>query len=247
MNVRALIIDDELPSIQALTTDLARYCPQVDVLDYTQVPERGAELLQKLKPDLLFLDITMPGMSGTDFVRYHALPPTCRVIFVTAYTDFALEAFQLHVADYLVKPVVPQELIRAVHKVQRDLELVQKLDWLEKSATLRPLDRLIIPVGHGYEFICPEDILYLEADGNYTYIFLTEQRRLHVTRQLHQFVEQLPSEKFFRCHQSYLVNMAHVHKYYQGDGGELVMDNKQAIPVSRQNKKELLQVIRSAT
>ena len=106
------------------------------------------------------------------------------------------------------------------------------------------INRLIIPVSHGFEFLCLDEIIYLEADGNYTFLYLTCQKKIHITRQLHEFVDLLHTGLFFRCHQSYMVNLKHVLKYNSGDGGELIMSNNKTLAVSRQYKKELMRIIR---
>ena len=175
------------------------------------------------------------------------MPQPCRVIMLTAYGEYALQALKLEVTDYLLKPVAPGELLQAIQKAQRDLEIYHKLqlaDALTVNGERFP-DRLVLPVQHGYEFIVPEEIIYLKADGNYTYIYLKGQRRIHVTRQLHEFQDQLSRRDFYRCHQSYLVRLDQIIKYQTGDGGMLIMSNHDQVPISRQHKKDFLTLFKS--
>ena len=244
-NLRAIIIDDEPDCVQSLSRDLKMYCPQVEIVAQCESAKDGIRAINKLKPDVLFLDIDMPLING--FELLDLLPAIdFAVVFTTAYDKFALQAFRISAVDYLLKPIVQEDLIKAMEKVQllHSKEqtqqhinfLIQQLKDQENDA----IHRIALPTMEGLDFINLKDILYCKSDGAYSYIYYTDGTNLLISKTLKYLEEILCDFQFFRTHKSYIVNMDYVSKYSRGAGGMLIMKNGARIKVSRSRKEELL-------
>ncbi|MCG8332592.1 MAG: LytTR family DNA-binding domain-containing protein [Chitinophagales bacterium] len=244
--INAIIIDDEINAIKTLSNDLAKYCPDVHIIQKCKSAKDGLKAIKQLKPDLVFLDINMPWMSGIELLEVIE-DITFDVIFTTAHDQYAVKAFKLSVTDYLLKPIDHQELIIAVEKVstkKKHLSREQLVQLRNNMDTNTPLLRVGIPTPEGIDFISLQDILYCEAQSNYTYIHLTDDKHLISARTLKEFDQLLANDHFCRIHQSFLINLNHLKKYYRGDGGYVVMANQASLNVSRSKKEELLRKIK---
>lgn len=244
--LRAVLIDDELSNLESLSIELGAYCPDVKICAVCDSPEAGLEAIQAHQPDMVFLDIEMPKINGFDLLR--RLPAiNFEIIFATAYDKFAIKAFEFNAVDYLLKPVLKDKLIQAVEKVKsKRLKTVssQQLEMLINHIQQfqKPLPNIALPCSDGLEFIPVAEIQYAEADGSYTYIYLSSGRKLMLSRQLKDLEQLLAQHSFLRVHQSYLVNIAHARKYIKGQGGQLLLQNGVSIPVSRAKRKEVVKL-----
>ena len=244
--INAIIIDDELNCIKTLTHDLEEYCPQVNILGKCESAKQGLKAIRQLQPELVFLDINMPWMTGLELLEVVG-DINFDVIFTTAHDQYAVQAFRLSALDYLLKPIDYQELITAVKKVEakKDHLTRQQLEHLKENMNPSSnLQRIGIPTKSGIDFELIEDVLYCEADSNYTYVHLTGNRKLYSAKTLKEFDLLLNSSCFCRIHQSFLINLNHLKKYYRGDGGYVEMINGASLNVSRSKKEELLRMIR---
>jgi two-component system LytT family response regulator len=246
--IRSIIVDDEKESITALELELEMCCPQIEIIASFSDPKIAVEKIKILQPDLIFLDIEMPGISGFDLLDKLA-DYNFDVIFVTAYDEFAIKAIKVSAMDYLLKPVDGEELVDAVHKVE--MKLKHELSKEQVDILLTNLEsrngafaKLAIPDNEGIEFIPIDDIYYCKSDGNYTTIFAKTGKYL-VSKSLKHFEEILHESNFLRTHQSFLVNINHIRKYYRGAGGELKLTNGDIILVARAKKEELMRRIYS--
>jgi two-component system, LytTR family, response regulator len=245
--LRAVILDDEPDNIDLLKHDLAKYTSQVEVVaDFTS-PVQAREFLQDHLIDVLFLDISMPQMSGFDFLdSFNKI--NFDVIFVTAYEEYALRAFDFYAVDYLLKPTETPKLQRAIerllHKKEADTGH-QDFEVLFKNmiSSIHKRDTLTVPTSDGYEIIKLEELLYLLADSNYTELRLKDKRFV-VSKTLGDFEKVLSSDSFIRIHHSYIVNINEIRKYVRGDGGTVLMSNNDSLAVSRINKPKLLEKLR---
>ena len=240
--INAIIIDDESNSIKSLAHDLATYCPQVSLIKKCKSAKEGLKAIRHLKPDLVFLDINMPWMSGLELLEVVG-DLDFDVIFVTAYDQYAVQAFRLSAIDYLLKPIDYRNLITAVKKVEekRNRITVEKLGHLKENINpTSRLRRMGVPTKSGIDFVLIRDILYCEADSNYTYIHLAGNRRIYSAKVLRDFDLLLSSYDFCRIHQSFLINLNHLKRYYRGDGGYVEMVNGASLSVSRSRKDDLL-------
>lgn len=246
--LKAILIDDEKGSLESLTFELREYCPEVDVIAASQDPKEGLHLVQKWSPDLLFLDIEMPGMNGFELLQQLA-DVSLNVIFVTAYDQFAIRAFDFNAIDYLLKPVRKTKLISAVQKViDRQQPKLDKsgLEALIQNIRIQShagLENIALPTHDGFTMVHINDITHLGAESNYTWVYLTNQKKYLVTKTLKDMEEMLMFPQYFRAHKSFLVNLNHVDRYIRGQGGYLVMKDHNQIPVARAQKAELLRML----
>lgn len=246
-SLTAILIDDESNSRNALHRKLATNCPEISIVAECENGEQGIAAIEKLKPDIVFLDVEMPRMNG--FVMLQQLRErNFELIFTTAYDQYAIQAIRFSALDYLVKPIDIGSLKEAVKKARerRQKEIPnQRIETLlynlvqEKNQQ----SRIAIPSQDAIQFIQLEDILYLEAESNYTSIHLKDEARILVAKTLKDFEDLLPPIHFFRIHHSFIINKNHMRKYLKGDGGQVLMSNGKTIDVSRRKKEEFLRII----
>jgi two-component system, LytTR family, response regulator len=251
--IRTIIIDDEPSAISVLTTLLKKHCKDdVELLATSNSPEEGKQLIEQLYPDLVFLDIEMPGMSGVDLVRsFNA--PTFRVVFVTAYDVYAVEAFRVSAIDYLLKPIGSEDVIKVIQKIKADVrnELgklslqLQQLDKLLNNHTESSDQKIGIAMADKIVFINFANIIYCEASGPYTHVYLTDGQKLVSSKALGEFESQLSGHKFFRIHHHYLINLNQVKEFQRHDGGYVIMDNNKGLEVSQRRRKDFLDAIQN--
>lgn len=240
----AFIIDDEPNCTDVLQVLLQRYCPEVRVMACFNDPERALEALLQTPPQLLFLDIEMPMLNGFELLR-RCGALDCRVIFTTAYDQYAVKAFRFNALDYLLKPVDKDELMAAVQRALQSpaLSTVQ-LQAAQQMRSSGPPERIALPVGQELLLTDVADILYLESEGSYVSVFLKGLNQpVILSKSLREFEDFLQNPHFFRAHNSYLVHLKHVRKIVRTDGGEIVMANGRSLPVARAKKPELLAMI----
>lgn len=249
--IRTIIIDDEPSAVSVLTTILQKYCQaDIDLVATANTPEDGKLLIGQLNPDLVFMDVEMPGMTGMDLVRSFK-DPTFRVVFVTAYDAYALEAFRVSAVDYLLKPIGSEDVIKVVQKIKNDVrnELgrlslqIQNLDKLLNNHPDNSGQKIGIAMSDKIVFIHSGDIIYCEANGPYTYVFLTDGQKMVSSKALGEFESQLGGHHFFRIHHHYLINLNRVKEFQRNDGGYVIMDNNQKLEVSQRKRKDFLSMI----
>jgi two-component system LytT family response regulator len=247
--IDAILIDDEKNALIALRNDLHAYCPEVNIQgEFTKAADAQEYMIVKT-PDVIFLDIDMPVMNGFDLVRMLKQPVLPQIIFVTAYSEFAIRAFKVSALDYLLKPIVPAELQAAVDKViNRDTMLHNRQlllkNFVESGFTgSGPAGKIALPVNDGYHLIDPVHIIYCKAAGAYTEIVLDNEKSFLISKNLGRTQELMPVDQFERVHQSYLVNVHHIKKFRKGETPVAVMANGDIIKVSRLNKDRLAQLL----
>ena len=238
--IRSLIVDDEIDGRQSMRNLLEKYCQQVDIIDDATGVEDAYLKIAELKPQLVFLDIRMDDGTAFDLLRRFTEIPF-HIIFATAYDEYALEAIRYSAIDYLLKPVQPKLLIEAVEKIAKQT----RLDKVEEQVNLllqekNKREKIALPTSDGLLFIKIVDIIRCESDNSYTMFYLTNKRRFLVTRTMKEFVELLPSSLFFRIHKSHLVNLNQIKQYINRDGGSVVMENGDNVPIARNRKEGFL-------
>jgi len=237
MKLTAAIIDDEKHAIETLVYDLnENHSDEVEIVFSTTNPVEGAKRIRTEKPDLLFLDVDMPGLSGLELIQLIDDLPT-RVVFTTAHLEYAVKAVETIASGYLLKPVQADDLQRIIEKI--------KVEKASSRAEYSFSGKIPVADADGIELISYEDIIYLKSDSNYCELKLTGNRKKVASKTLKYFGEILPSNQFFRIHKSYLINIHQVKKYLKRDGGELLMSNNDVLPVSRNNRLEILKLIQS--
>jgi two-component system LytT family response regulator len=247
--IDAILIDDEKSALITLRNDLRTYCPDVNILEEFTRAADGLEYMKVNMPDVIFLDIDMPLINGFDFVRALKQPVRSQIIFVTAYSEFAVKAFKVNALDYLLKPIVPAELQAAVHKIISRHAMAPDQEEPFKSLVEggltegRGTGKIALPVNDGYHLIDPAHIIYCKAAGAYTEIVLDNEKSFLISKNLGRTQELMPADHFERVHQSYLVNVHHIKKFRKGESPLAVMTNDDMIKVSRVNKDRLAQLL----
>jgi two-component system LytT family response regulator len=242
--VKAVIIDDELHCINTLSMLLKAYCPDVHVVAACQSPVDGKNAIETLKPDLVFLDIEMPEMNGFKLLeQLHDI--FFALIFTTGYDQYAIRAIKFSALDYLMKPIDPNELISAIKKVQeqRHLPFAEQFQMLLKQIHDKnhQFNKLAVPTSDGFELISIDQLLWCNADDNYTHFYLKNKTHITVCRTLKEVEELLKGFEFFiRVHHSHIVNLKEVTRYVRGEGGYLVLSDGTSVNVSRTRKDMLL-------
>jgi two-component system LytT family response regulator len=241
--LKAILIDDELNSLQNLQNKLEKYCPSVKVLGTFEKPEEAILCVRHQKPDLLFLDIEMPKMNGFRFIEELG-DFEGEIIFITAYNHFAIEAMRISAFDYLVKPVAIADLQNAIMRLQeqRGRHIKERMNVLKQSIgeNKTQQNKIAVPTNEGLEFIVIKTIIRIESSANYSRLYLTDKHSLLVTKLLKDFEELLTPYRFFRVHNSHLINLNYISKYIRGDGGQVVMENGDVVDVSRRKKEQFL-------
>lgn len=238
----ALIIDDEMSSRKSLLIFLERYCKQIEVLSTAENIIEAKNKIDDLNPDIIFLDIEMPHGNAFDLLdQFSELP--FQVIFVTAFSQYAVKAFNLSNASYILKPVDIEELIEEVNKACNQIE--QSSKWAHTSQLLdsmkgKRLNKIVVPLIDGFEVVGIEDVLYLEASDNFSMIHLSTGKRLLACRKLKFYEDNLGSSGFCRIHRSSIINVDHVIKYNKGKGGFVTLSSGKQLDVSQSRKKEFL-------
>jgi len=246
--IQAVIIDDEKNNIDNLSGLLQQYCSQVYIAGVAMSADEGAGLIRTLNPNLVFLDIQMPGKNG--FQMLEELPGlSFEIILVTAFDQYGIQAIKFSAVDYLLKPLNIDELKAAVQKAEkritekmqnRELEnLLQLIRNREEKAS----HKLALPTIKETRFVHPKEIVRCESSNAYTTFYLLNKEKIIVSKPIYEYEELLADFGFIRCHQSHLVNKAYIKSWVKEDGGYLVLDDGGEVPVSRSKKDNITQAL----
>jgi two-component system, LytTR family, response regulator len=244
--INTILVDDEVHCLDTLNILLNDYCPDIKVTAKCMSGKKALEAIEKMKPELVFLDIEMPSMTGFELLEQFIKIPFS-VIFTTSYDQYAIKAIRFSALDYLLKPIDPKELSAAITKVTQ-----QKLPPSAEQFRML-MDQIIhkdngftkiaVPTAEGFELIPADQLIRCEAFDNYTHLFLKNKTKIVACRSLKEVEEQLHAfTSFIRVHHSYLVNLNEVTKYVRGEGGYLVMSDGSTVIVSRSRKDALLKL-----
>ncbi|MEO6812805.1 MAG: LytTR family DNA-binding domain-containing protein [Ginsengibacter sp.] len=244
--LKAILVDDELPSLQNLEHKIIEFCPDIKIIATAQKPENAIKLIEQIRPDVVFLDIEMPRMNGFKMLE-EIKEKNFDIVFTTAYNHYAIDAVRMSAFDYLVKPVSVNDLQNSVERLLKShtKQTPEKLDVLRQSLSdsRSQKDKITISTNDGVEFIEISQITRIESSSNYSKIYFKDGTSILVTRLLKDFEEILLPYRFFRIHNSHLINLNYIKKYVRGDGGQVIMQNNEIIDVSRRKKEEFLRLI----
>ena len=245
---RCLIVDDELASREVLATYLGKYCPEVVVCGKAPGVDEAIALIDKTIPAIVFLDSEMPFRSGFDLLASYGDRPF-QVVFVTAFSDYALNAIQVSAADYLLKPVSIDQLQAAVRTVIGRLHERDSLDRarvLLENLHAAPTDdrRIVLPLLDGFEVVRARDITRCEAQDNFTRFHLNDGSKRLICRPMKHYEQALVPLGFVRVHRSHMVKADSIKRYVKGKGGLLFLHDGSEIPVSETHKQALLDLFR---
>ncbi|HNR15789.1 MAG TPA: LytTR family DNA-binding domain-containing protein [Chitinophagaceae bacterium] len=245
--MKVLLIDDETNQRNAVKQLLKSFCPGVDSIEEAESVKKGLELISKYRPDIVLLDVELGDGTGFDLMKQVA-DPGFQLIFITAHNKYAINAFRFSAIDYLLKPVDPDALQKAVGKAVTNIKnnslKEQLIVLMQQLAGIQNQDRKIVlrDIDNTY-FIKVSDILYCEAAGSYTRFYFTNNPPILVSRNLKEYEEVLEGLGFLRTHHSYLANPDKIKLFDKTDGGLLILEGGLSIPVSQRKKDFVMQVL----
>jgi two-component system, LytTR family, response regulator len=247
--IKTIIIEDEKKSREMLAAIVQKNCPELEVLGLAKDVKTGVELIKTIKPELVFLDISMPDGSGFDLLEQVA-GSKFELIFVTASDQHAIRAIKYSACDYILKPVDIDELKLAVDKVVKKKNTTPNMENLQfliqhLKRSDENFQKITLATGTAYEIVNIKDIIRCQADGSYTYFYLTDKRKLMVSAGLKHYEELLPENEFIRVHHHHLINMSHVIRFLKEDGGYAVMSDGTKIEISRRKKESFMEKLNS--
>jgi len=239
----AIIVDDEQDSIITLKWELEVFDDKIEVINSYQSPIKAISAIQKQRPNILFLDIQMPEMNGFELLE-KVSGYFDHVVFITAFNEYAIQAFEVSAVDYILKPIEAEKLSKCLAKLEgsfsKDVVREQLELLLNKLNKDNQIDKIALPTMEGLLFVKFSDIVYCQSDGNYTVVVMKNSNKIIVSKTLKEIESALPSKVFYRIHHRYLINLNYLQKYYKGNNAYVLLDDKIQIPVSRSKKKNFL-------
>ncbi|MCB0761172.1 MAG: response regulator transcription factor [Flavobacteriales bacterium] len=246
--INAIIVDDEPFARENLAMMVNDFCPEVRILDMASGAAEARRMVEELNPDLVFLDIMMPGEDGFSFLQ-HIPDRTFQVIFTTAHNEFALRAIKQSAIDYIEKPINIDDLQHAVSKAARQIELSKKAPFnedkigkiLAEIALNNSVEKTSIPTRDGMAIVKNSEIIHLEASESYTTIYLTGNRKYLSSKTIKVYEDKLDGNMFFRTHKSHIINISHhLKEFRRAEGNVAIMSNDVEIPISRRKLPSFL-------
>lgn len=251
--MKTFIVEDEINVRKGFLKLINMFCPHLEVIGEAENIERSLPVLKDRDIDLLFLDINLPDGSGFDLL--HQLPDrTFHTIFVTAYDQYAVNAFKIGAVDYLLKPVSPDLLIKAIDKVKYLLTTQPSVPSPDPTAldvmqthlqgNFQPTEKIILKERDSMHIIPIQDIIYCSADGSYTRFHLTQNKTILTSMNLKEYEKILDNYDFIRSHHSYLINLSHVKELTKSEGGIIIMSDKASLPISTRKKSQVIEALK---
>lgn len=248
--MKVIIIDDERKARNLLNILISENCPKITETFEAEDLLSGIELIKKEQPQIVFLDIEMPQHSGLeilDFIEKDNF--NFEIIFTTAYSEYAVKAFQLSAIDYLLKPIRATQVQESVEKALKNIGKSQisiKLEELKKGLISSNFNKIGLPFADGFKFVNFNEIILLEADGMYTKITTLNESKILVSKPLKHFVSLLEKINiFYKPHRSFLINLKYIKEYIKKDGGYIIMDNNETVSISKDKKEEFLAIVQN--
>lgn len=243
MKLKAILVDDEEKALKSLQIKVKRFFPDISILATIQNPVEAVQIIEEQKPDLVFLDIEMPQLNGFDVLQKFE-KPNFEIIFVTAYSDYAIEAIQHCAIGYIVKPIDDSELKSAVENALKNRKLKTALEknqtLIENLKNQQSTDsKIIIPSQKGLDFVKISDIIRCEGDAGYTKIIIQGAKEILSSYSIGKFVKMLTNKNFTLIHRSHLVNLKYVSGYL--NEGYITMENGDRLPISKTNRSEFIE------
>jgi two-component system LytT family response regulator len=243
--LRIAIIEDEPAAVQLLSSIINEYCDGVTIVDCASNVADGLVLLAKSDIDVVFVDIRLGSetifelLAQIEYTRY-------KIVFTTAYSDHALDAFKYEAIDYILKPYSPKQIIKVIEKLKKSMPTFDQKDLgkLFDAMQQAKSSRISINTNEGISFIDTNDIIHCTADGAYCKIASRHDGKIFVSKTLGEIESQLNPAQFIRIHASHLINIDHIKKFLKDDGGFVLMSDGTLIPVSRRKKQEFMERVR---
>ncbi len=241
--LKAVIVDDEPKAIQSLIWELSNFSKEIEVIASFTNPNEALDYLEKHTPDCLFLDVQMPTIGGFQFLE-QLKNKDFAVVITTAYDEYAIKALKHEAIDYLLKPIDSDDLRESIEKIKkhsdRTINSVKLERMLSNFNSQFDKKRITINTDGKLLFLDVDDIIYVESDGNYSTLFLQDQKKIVLTKKLKEVDAILPEHYFFRIHNSYIINLNKIKAFIKNEG-YVIMDSEHKIPVARQRKSDFLE------
>lgn len=246
MSIKTIIIDDETKAIAILKNKIERFCPELEIVATIEKPQDAFDIINELRPDLIFIDIAMPGMSGFDLLQQFTTP-NFEIIFATAFDQYALDAIKHCAIGYLVKPIDNEDLVEAVNNAQRninDKNALEKNKLLIENLGIQKFQKkkIVIPSTEGLEFVKVKNITHFEGVDGYTKIHFTKDKPILSSHSIGHFKKLLDLKDFYHIHKSYIINMSYVERYL--NDGYVVLQGNTSVPVSRAKRADFLNCLK---
>lgn len=241
--MKALIIEDESQAISALKSELQLHCPEVIVIGEARTVKEGIEKIKTFQPDLVFLDIQLSDGLGFDILSAIEEHPF-KVIFTTAYSQYAIKAIKFSALDYLLKPIDAEELVNAISKMKliKKNDEVSRLEMLISSIkTPEKRKKIALQTSEGFSIYEVDTIIRCSAESNYTCVYFSNGKKILFSKTLKEFEELLEGSDFERIHHSHIINLNHLISFMNKDGGYVIMQDKTTLPVSQRKKTQLME------
>ncbi|MDX9694940.1 MAG: LytTR family DNA-binding domain-containing protein [Bacteroidales bacterium] len=243
--LKAIIVEDELASRETLTSYLIKYCPDVELIAEADSVKSGLEAIKKHKPDVVFLDIEMPFGNAFDLLE-QIEKVDFEVVFVTAYSNYAIQALNMSASYYILKPISIDELVKAVEKItqkraEQEMPVHSKVLLENIQAVNKHNHKIVLPQLNGFDVVKINDIIRCQANDNFTEFYLTNGTKKLISRTLKFYEDLLQDFDFVRVHKSHLINMQYVVKYLKGKGGQVEMTDGSVVDVSVNQKASFLE------
>ncbi|MFO7864730.1 MAG: LytTR family DNA-binding domain-containing protein [Salinivirgaceae bacterium] len=240
--MNTVIIDDEKKGRQTLRNFIQKFAPDINIVGEAENVEQGITVIDKVHPDLVFLDVQMPDGTGFDLLG-QVTHSDFKIIFCTAFDHYAVKAFRFSAIDYLLKPVDPDIFMAAIKKACSDPVELSKPKIETLNANKQNFNRLALYSAEGITIVNVKDIVRCESSVNYTHFIMDKNIKILVSKTLKEYDELLCNHGFFRIHRSHLINLTHLKKYIKGEGGWVIMTDDSKIEVSRRKKEPLLAIL----
>lgn len=244
MVLKAVIVDDEVSGRETLSHYIQKYCTNVEVVGLADSVKSGLEVIEKCRPDILFLDVEMPYGNAFDLLE-QVKEITFETVFVTAFSNYAMKALNCSAAYYILKPIDIDELVAAVDKIkvqrEKSKEFIHTKILIENiNIVNKQLQKIVLPTMEGFEVVQVKDIIRCQANDNFTDVIINEGKKMLICRTLKHFEGLLEDYDFMRVHKSHLINIQFIKKYRRGKGGQVVMSDGSEIDVSPSKKQDFL-------
>ncbi|MFD0861660.1 LytR/AlgR family response regulator transcription factor [Sungkyunkwania multivorans] len=243
--IKAIVIDDEVNNVDLLVHFLEKYCPIVEIIGKATTSREGKVLIEELQPQLIFLDIMLDEGTGFELLEDVTFTKS-KVIFVTAFDEFAIKAFKFSAIDYVLKPIEIEELVLAVNKAHEQIKLSlftekEQLNMLSNSINKNrlPLNFIAIPSVDKIDFVKTNEIVFCNSEGRYTTFHLISGKEIVATKNLGEYEQTLDKNIFFRIHNSYIVNLTHVLNINKSGGNYCELVTGESIPIAKRRQDQL--------
>lgn len=247
--LKVVVIDDDANARQVLRVMLEEWATEVELLGEAEDVPSGVRLIQKIQPDLVFLDVEMPNYSGLQLLEFfNPEDIDFKIVFCTAFSEYALQAFRMSAVDYLLKPLQWSEVEAAIQKtraaINQDWAKEQLLNLRDNLKNEKRVNKIALPVSDGFLFMPLDKLSHVEASGSYADVYDAQGQRMIVSRKIKELEEILQGDKrFLRVHRSFIINLDFIQKYVRQDGGYVLMENGAQVPISREYRDELMDLL----